>query len=186
MSDSFCAPCESRGMKVAAHRIVREGGKTVPKCSSCYENNRDVVALQKGPTLAQLAERALAPCPDVNRIQFGPDGNGKEKANMARPLAVDWAAVDRDDNGSISAAALGAKHGASLQQIYQRRYDRKKKRISPATPEARASANGNAKAAAKTMVKAVRATGGIEAAITELESQKALIDTALDALRQLA
>lgn len=205
MADSYCLPCESRGIKGAAHRVVRDDqtGKVTPKCDFCWKNNRHVVEQQKGPTLAQLAERALgaqeperAPLTKVvaeqplrmNRIQFGPEANGKEKA-VKPGAAVDWAAVDRDDAAGMAAADIAEKHGIDSQAVYNRRYMRRRKANAGApaktakVPKPQASANGfKSKAMAKKMPEADSA---LAAAIAKLETRKQQIEHALEALRLL-
>ncbi|MGH9734679.1 MAG: hypothetical protein ACRD8A_08835 [Candidatus Acidiferrales bacterium] len=196
MADSFCLPCQSRGFKTAAHRVVRddESGKVTPKCDLCWRQNRHVVAQQKGPTLAQLAEKALCvrigsagppfskkQLQELTEIVTGEPPARKEE-RVERVSAVDWAAVDRDDAAGMATKDIAKKYAVSPQQVYKRRYNRAKACAQPKAKTA-AAKTAIAKAGAKSAVE--DAIDQLRTKVTELDTKKAQFERIIVSLREL-
>lgn len=105
MADSQCKPCEARGRKVKATRLVPEAGSNIPKCDSCWFH-RVPVELSDGEKSAASAR----PDPPLT----------ERKIPMGRRPKADWQKVQADRAAGMAMSELIEKYDVSAASIYTR------------------------------------------------------------------
>lgn len=95
MPDPLCKPCQARGRKVKATRLVPEAGSNIPKCDSCWFH-RVPVELSDGEKSAASAR----PDPPLT----------ERKSPMGRRPKADWQKVQADRAAGMAMSELIEKY----------------------------------------------------------------------------
>ena len=119
MSDAVCRPCESRGHKRIATRMVpRLGGGNTPKCDDCWKSGAEVLApIGRDHPEAHTPAPAPAPLPTLPKFHKTLSIETEEALPIKRST-IDWKEVQRERSAGATVKELAAKYGCHEASIY--------------------------------------------------------------------
>src|SRR5271156_4262290 len=121
MSEAVCRPCESRGHKRAATRLVPGArGGNVPKCDACWLAKIEPLAPigRDHPEAHQPAAPEPGPGAAPQLPRFYKTLSVETEEALPVKSSIDWTKVQNERSDGASVAELAKKYGCHPASIY--------------------------------------------------------------------